>query len=63
MDAHQHIVSSDMISACGGNPACTHVEGGLSYQIVQPARYFWLLQGIETTIYGLLAGALIGLTY
>lgn len=64
VDVKGHTLSTILVNnTCLGNPQCTHQHQWLQYMIVQPAEHFWTLQAIETSIFLVLAAALVMFTY
>jgi hypothetical protein len=65
--AHQLIDPVQVVHACGsaGSTAisCLQAHGWQAFLTYQPADRYWLFQGIEFGLYGLLALALVALTF
>lgn len=68
IDSQGHLISSEKaINPCISNSEnmdlCMHNHGIHYYALYQPADRFWLLQGMEVTLYLVLSLALLGLTF
>ena len=63
MDAHGAIVTNDTVSnACSTSDNfanCLQTHGWMNYEKVIPPSDFWMIQGVETAVFGLLAIGLL----